>query len=206
MLKKLPIGIQNFKELRTNGYLYIDKTELLHKLIDQGKYYFLSRPRRFGKSLLISTLDAIFSGEKEVFKGLWIEDKIEWKKHPVVRIDFTSDSVKKLGVEKAIDEMLDAHAERHEITLVKTSNRGRLGELVMKLHKKTGMQVAVLIDEYDKPIIDNLENIEQAEENRDLLKDFYGVIKPLDPHLKFVFLTGVTKFSKIAIFSDLNNL
>ncbi|MCK5809042.1 ATP-binding protein [bacterium] len=206
MLKKLPIGIQDFKKLREQNALYIDKTEIIFRLIDQGSYYFLSRPRRFGKSLLISTLDAIFSGEKELFKGLWIEDKIEWKKHPVVRIDFTSDSVKKLGVEKAIDEMLDAHAERHEITLFKTSNRGRLGELVIKLHEKTGMQVAVLIDEYDKPIIDNLQDIEQAEENRDILKDFYGVLKPLDPHLKFVFLTGVTKFSKITIFSDLNNL
>ena len=206
MLKKLPIGIQDFRKLREENALYIDKTKIIFRLIDQGSYYFLSRPRRFGKSLLISTLDAIFSGEKELFKGLWIEDKIEWKKHPVVRIDFTSDSVKKLGVEKAIDEMLDAHAERYEITLLKTSNRGRLGELVIKLHERTGMQVAVLIDEYDKPIIDNLENIEQAEENRDLLKDFYGVLKPLDPHLKFVFLTGVTKFSKIAIFSDLNNL
>ena len=206
MLKKLPIGIQDFKKLREQNALYVDKTEIIFRLIDQGSYYFLSRPRRFGKSLLISTLAAIFSGEKELFKGLWIEDKIEWKKHPVIRIDFTGDSVKELGVKVAVRGMIDAHAERYGVELVKEDNRGRMGELVMKLHKKTEMQVAVLIDEYDKPIIDNLENIEQAEENRDILKDFYGVLKPLDPHLKFVFLTGVTKFSKIAIFSDLNNL
>ncbi|MCK5807678.1 ATP-binding protein [bacterium] len=206
MLQKLPIGIQDFDELRTNNYLYIDKTEILHRLITQGKYYFLSRPRRFGKSLLISTLTSIFEGEKELFEGLWIENKIEWKKHPVIRIDFTGNSVKELGLSVAIRRMIDIHATKYGIELTQEDNRGRMGELVIQLHEKTKMQAAVLIDEYDKPIIDNLENIEQAEENRDILKDFYGVLKPLDPHLKFVFLTGVTKFSKIAIFSDLNNL
>ncbi len=203
---KLPIGIQNFEELRTKDYLYIDKTEYYFRLIDQGKYYFLSRPRRFGKSLLISTLAAIFEGKRELFEGLWIYDKIDWATYPVIRIDFTADSVKEAGLKHAIRDMIDMHAERFGISLTKGNNRGRLGELIIKLHELTGSQAVVLIDEYDKPIVDNLENIPQAEENRDILKDFYGVLKPLDPHLKFVFLTGVTKFSKIAIFSDLNNL
>ncbi|MFO7735135.1 MAG: AAA family ATPase, partial [bacterium] len=206
MLKTLPIGIQNFRELRKRNALYVDKTEVLHKLITEGKYYFISRPRRFGKSMMISTLAEIFEGNRELFEGLYIHDKIQWKEHPVIRVDFTSDSYKKLGVESAIDEILDVTAEKYGVELTKKSNRGRLGELIKKLHDKTGEKVALLVDEYDKPIIDYLHETDTAVEHRDILRDFYGVIKPMDPHLEFVILTGVSKFSKVSIFSELNNL
>ncbi len=206
MLKTLPIGIQNFRELRKRNALYVDKTAVLHKLITEGKYYFISRPRRFGKSIMISTLAEIFEGNRDLFEGLYIHDKIQWKEHPVIRVDFTSDSYKKLGVESAIDEILDVTAEKYGVELTKKSNRGRLGELIKKLHDKTGEKVALLVDEYDKPIIDYLHETDTAVEHREILRDFYGVIKPMDPHLEFVILTGVSKFSKVSIFSELNNL
>lgn len=206
MLKKLPIGIQDFRELITGNYIYVDKTEVLFRLISEGKYYFLSRPRRFGKSLMISTLAEIYEGSKELFKGLYIYDKIEWKKRPVIRVDFTSGSFKEVPLSNLLTEIVDKHAAKYEVTLTKTDNRGRLGELIEKLHEKTGEKAALLIDEYDKPIIDYLENIPKAVENRETLRDFYGIIKPMDPHLEFVILTGVSKFSKVSIFSELNNL
>lgn len=206
MLKKLPIGIQDFRELRERSYIYVDKTDVLHKLITQGKYYFISRPRRFGKSLMISTLAEIYEGSRELFEGLYIYDLIEWKKRPVIRIDFTSGSFKDSTLSNLISNMIDKHAGKYGVTLAGDDNRGRFGELIEKLHLKTGEKVALLIDEYDKPITDFLENIEKAVENRDILRDFYGVIKPMDPHLEFVILTGVSKFSKVSIFSELNNL
>jgi len=206
MKRMLPIGIQDFKKLRELNATYVDKTEILHKLITEGSYYFLSRPRRFGKSLTISTLNEIFEGNKDLFKGLYIYDKIEWKKRPIIRIDFTTSGYREIGLDNAIQNMLRLNATKYEIELNEKGNRDRFGELIRALVAKFGEKVAVLIDEYDKPIIDNLTEIEKAEENREILKDFYGVIKPMDPYLEFVLLTGVTKFSKVAIFSDLNNL
>ncbi|WP_338766814.1 AAA family ATPase [Bernardetia sp. ABR2-2B] len=207
-MKKLPIGIQDFEKLRTGGFMYIDKTEKIFDLVDGAGYYFLSRPRRFGKSLLVSTLKEIFSGKRELFDDLWIEDKIEWKKFPVLHFSFTEIDYKKLGLEKAIEENLFYHASLFEITLEAKTITTQLQELVRKLHKKFNERVVILIDEYDKPIIDFLgkDEIHIAEENRDIMKNFYSPIKSLDPHLRFFFLTGVSRFSKVSIFSDLNNL
>ncbi len=206
MKRMLPIGIQDFKELRERNCIYVDKTEILHKLITDGKYYFLSRPRRFGKSLTISTLNEIFEGNQELFKGLFIYDKIEWKKRPVIRIDFTSDSFKKFGLEDAITNILRLNYEKYGLSTKEKANRAQFRDLITQLHAKSNEKVALLIDEYDKPIIDYMTDIDKAEENRDILRDFYGIIKPMDPHLEFVILTGVTKFSKVSIFSELNNL
>ncbi len=208
IMKKLPIGIQDFEKLRTTGFLYVDKTERIFDLVDGAGYYFLSRPRRFGKSLLVSTLKEIFSGKKELFEGLWIEDKIDWKKHPVIHFSFTEMDYKNLGLEKAIEENLFYQASLFEINLDSETITSQLQELVRKLHKKFDERVVILIDEYDKPIIDFLgkDEIHIAAENRDIMKNFYSPIKSLDPHLRFFFLTGVSRFSKVSIFSDLNNL
>jgi len=207
-MQKLPIGIQDFGKLRSNGFMYIDKTEKIFDLVDGAGYYFLSRPRRFGKSVLVSTLKEIFSGNKELFKGLWIEDKIEWKKYPVLHFDFSKANYKSLGLEKAIQQRLDQQAKLYDISLKNQDISDKLQELVLKLREKFNERVVILIDEYDKPIIDFLgkDDIHIAEENRDIMKTFYSPIKSLDPHLRFFFLTGVSRFSKVSIFSDLNNL
>jgi hypothetical protein len=212
MKRMLPIGIQDFKELRSRNCLYVDKTEIIHKLITEGKYYFLSRPRRFGKSLLISTLNEIYEGNQELFEGLFIYDKIEWKKRPVIRIDFSKGKFKDIGLKAAIVKILLENAAKYEIQLrdeeqlLKENLGNILSELIKKLHEKTKEKVVILIDEYDKPIIDYLTELDKAKENREILKDFYGIIKPMDPYTEFVILTGVSKFSKVSVFSDLNNL
>ncbi len=204
-MKNLPLGIQDFRELREKDLLYIDKTEIIHNLL-VSKYYFLSRPRRFGKSLLISTLHELFTGNKALFKGLWIEDKIEWQSYPVIRIDFSAIDYKGNGFWSAIQKYLRNIAESYQIQLESESPKDLLGELIISLHTKYQAQVVLLIDEYDKPIIDFLEDLDKAREHRDFLKNLYSIIKPMDSYLRFVFLTGVSKFSKVSIFSDLNNL
>lgn len=204
IMKKLPIGKQDFAQLIKEGNIYVDKTEIIHKLISTGSVYFLSRPRRFGKSLLVSTLKEIFSGNKEIFKGFWIYNQIEWKKHPVIHIDFSRMGVKELGAEKAILKELDEIAKEHEITLASNTVGQKFEELILGVAQKG--KVAILIDEYDKPIIDYIDNIPVAIENRDILKNFYSCLKGLDEHIHFLFLTGVSKFSKVSIFSDLNHL
>ncbi len=203
MMKKLPIGIQTFSEIINNDYLYIDKTQHIHKLLD-GKYYFLSRPRRFGKSLTLSTLENIFLGNKELFKGLWIYDKIDWKSYPVIKISFANIGYVTMGLVAAIEKMLSDIAKTHQIELESTNYSQQFQELIRKLSKKG--QVVILIDEYDKPIIDYITDIEQAEKNRAILKEFYTCIKDNDQYIKFFFLTGVSKFSRVSIFSDLNHL
>lgn len=207
-MQELPIGVQEFSKLRSKEYLYVDKTEQIAKLLSGSGYYFLSRPRRFGKSLLVSTLKEIFSGNKSLFEGLWIEDKIEWRNYPVLHFSFTEIDYKILGLEKAIEENLFYQASLYDIELKTTTINTQLQELVRKLHQKFNERVVILIDEYDKPIIDFLgkDEIHIAEENREIMKNFYSPIKSLDPHLRFFFLTGVSKFSKVSIFSDLNNL
>ena len=205
MKQKLPIGIQTFSEIIENDFLYVDKTESIFELVTRGKYYFLSRPRRFGKSLTLSTIKSIFQGQKALFKDLWIEKHWNWEEtNPVIHIGFSSIGYKTMGLEKALTNRLNEAAEKHGIILKTNGYDQKFKELIVKLSKKN--KVVLLIDEYDKPIIDYLDNIPQAKENQRILKSFYSVIKDLDPHLRFLLITGVSKFSKVSIFSELNNL
>lgn len=203
-MQKLPIGIQDFRKLRKGGYLYVDKTKVIHQLISTGQYYFFSRPRRFGKSLLISTLRELFLGHRQLFEGLWIEDRYEWEPGPVIHIAFNDLGYKDNGLEEAIQKRLREIAEDYGISLSSSGVALSFRELIRTL--ADGGKVALLIDEYDKPIIDYLDDLPQARENREILKSFYSIIKEADPLLRFAFLTGVSKFSKVSIFSDLNNL
>ncbi len=205
-MQKLPVGIQSLREIIEGGYLYVDKTEYVHRLITSGKYYFLSRPRRFGKSLLVSTLKELFEGNRDLFRGLWIQDRIDWKIHPVLHIDFSSLGHKGLGLEKALKIRLDECAHHHDIDLTQDDVTLRFRELIITLAQKTQSGVVLLVDEYDKPIIDYLEDLSVAETNREMLKNFYAIIKGCDEYLKLVFLTGVSKFSHVSVFSELNNL
>ncbi len=202
--QKYPIGIQDFAKLREENYVYVDKTKYIYQML-QGAYYFLSRPRRFGKSLLVNTLYYLFEGRKDLFKGLWIEEKIEWKKHPIIKFDFSELDFEK-NLEKTIKERLFEIAKNYNVTLTKTTAKSLFRELIMELSKIE--KVVILVDEYDKPIGDFLEKgkMELAIKNRDILKRFYSTLKGLDAHIRFFFLTGITKFAKVSIFSDLNNL
>ncbi|MDR1610591.1 MAG: ATP-binding protein [Candidatus Symbiothrix sp.] len=207
-MKKLPIGIQTFSELRTKGYLYIDKTEDIHRMITSGKPFFLSRPRRFGKSLLVSTLEEIFKGNKPLFEGLYIYDHWDWtQQHPVIRLDFGGRSNKSAEIlNLSLTKFVEAVAKEYGVSLTEAPLSDKFSELIEKLHVSTGKQVVVLIDEYDKPIIDNLSAPEVMEENKRILHDFYQRLKAADEHLRFIFLTGVSKFAGVSIFSGLNNL
>ena len=210
---KLPIGIQTFERLRTDGYVYVDKTKYLIDLIDSGSAYFLSRPRRFGKSLTISTFDALFSGKKELFKGLCAEEFLErpeYRTHPVVHLDMsrltTNRGLDALEKSMVIEVLDSAKRNKVEISeLAKSSPGTALGELLKSVSESTG-PVVVLVDEYDKPILDVLKNHELAEVYRDSLRNFYTQIKAADANIRFVFITGITKFSKTGVFSTLNNL
>ncbi|MFK7981639.1 MAG: AAA family ATPase, partial [Saprospiraceae bacterium] len=205
MKQKLPIGIQHFKDIREQNYLYVDKTETIFRLTESGKYFFLSRPRRFGKSLTLSTIKALYKGQKELFDGLWIQDHWDWtKQHPVIHIGFSSIGYKELGLEKAIEIQLYKIAKNEEISLEEKGISQLFKELIEKLAKKN--QVVLLIDEYDKPIIDYLDDLPQAKENQKVLKSFYSVIKDAGTYIQFLMITGVSKFSKVSIFSELNNL
>lgn len=206
--KKLSIGIQNLREIREEGYYYVDKTEFALRLIDQGKYYFLSRPRRFGKSLFLDTLKELFEGNQPLFEGLHAAERWDWSvRSPVIRISFGSGVLRsKESLETRINELLSENADRLELTLQYQSPGGRLMHLIRAAREKYAQPVVVLIDEYDKPILDNIKDADRATVMREGLKDLYSVLKDADPHLKFVFLTGVSKFSKVSLFSGLNNL
>jgi len=206
-MKLLPIGIQTFEKIRNSNYYYVDKTMFVKKL-EEGGYYFLSRPRRFGKSLFLDTLKEAFSGNKELFKGLYLYDNWDWeKRYPVVKISFGGGSVRTPeALISSINFILKNVSQDYQIELQETLPDKKLYELIKSLSEKRGSQVVVLIDEYDKPILDAIENIEVAKENREILKDFYSVLKDADPYLKLVFLTGVSRFSKVSIFSGLNQL
>lgn len=204
-MKKYPIGIQDFKKLREGGFLYVDKTELIYELIESGNYFFLSRPRRFGKSLLLSTLKYFFLGKKELFKGLVVEDKVPETPSPVVHISFSSIDYKGLGLEKALTDAINEVAKNYDIALQKPSLAARFRELIHTLGRGE-KKLVLLIDEYDKPLVDYIDQIEKAEEHRDILKNFFSVIKDSDPYIQFFLITGVSKFSKVSLFSDLNHL
>ncbi|MBL7815379.1 MAG: AAA family ATPase [Saprospiraceae bacterium] len=207
-MKNLPIGIQTLVEIRQKNGIYVDKTPLVHKLVTTGKYYFFSRPRRFGKSLLISTLKELYLGNKAIFEGLWICDKWDWTKtNPVIHFSFDKMSYRQLGLEGAIVQELKKWAKHYKIRFTTTDYKSQFEELLAKLSKKHG-KVAFLVDEYDKPIIDFLEKheLDQAKANRDILREFYGVLKDSDTLLELVFITGISKFAKVSLFSHLNNL
>ena len=206
-MKNLPIGIQTFSDIIQNDYLYVDKTEKIFDLVKNPKgVYFLSRPRRFGKSLLISILNEIFEGGKKLFKGLWIyESGYSWEKHPVVRIDFSKKKAENRDDLKGfILYQLKNIADKYGVLLTRDQYDEAFDELLTKLSQIN--KVVILIDEYDKPIIDNIENKKLAVELREVLKGFYTIIKACDEHIRFVLLTGVSKFSKAGVFSGLNNL
>lgn len=203
---KLPIGIQDFETIISDGYTYIDKTALIYQLITQGKPYFLSRPRRFGKSLLISTFEALFSARRNLFKGLWIEaTDWNWIQYPVIRLDMSTinNSTAEQFELDLIRELNDIASENH-ISLSGTSAANYLENLIRKMSAK--QKVVVLIDEYDRPLIDNIEDIEIIKANQKILRQFYSILKAEDRHLQFIFMTGVTKFAKVSVFSGLNNL
>jgi len=211
MLKKLPLGVTTFAKMRDKkeNYLYVDKTEIAYNLINNGIYYFLSRPRRFGKSLFLDTLSDIFLGKKELFEGLYIYDKWDWEEqYPVVRISFNSgDFSLENGVNKRIIEILKDNQEDLNLECEDTSDIAAcFKELIKRSYQKYNQKVVILIDEYDKPILDNITNIEMASKARDSLRVFYTVMKDADQYIKFVFMTGVSKFSKMNLFSGLNNL
>ncbi len=206
-MKKLPIGIQTFSEIILGNYLYIDKTQAILNVISLGKYFFISRPRRFGKSLLVSTLYEIFSGNRELFQGLYIYDKIEWKPHPVIHIDLSLiPRENETQLREGLLYFVQKAASQHQLTLNTQQYDLAFQELIVKLGEKYQEKVVVLIDEYDKPLLDRIDNLELAHKNRDVLKNFYGVLKGSDQHLRFVFITGVSKFARVSIFSGLNNL
>ena len=203
-----PIGIQDFEELRKNGCVYVDKTDLIYKLVEEGKYYFLSRPRRFGKSLLISTLEVYFRGRKEFFEGLRImELETEWAEYPVLHLDLNT---KKYENKSSLEAILNMHLEIWESKYgdekKDRSSEERFMYVIRNAFEKTGKQVVILVDEYDKPLLQAIGNEALQDDYRNTLKAFYGALKSMDRYIKFALLTGVTKFGKVSVFSDLNNL
>lgn len=205
---KYPIGIQNFQKLREEGFLYVDKTAFVYQLAQQGGYYFLGRPRRFGKSLLLSTIEAYFEGKKELFEGLAIEKlEKEWQKYPVLHLDLNASQYRK---EEDLLQMLNVALVEWEKTYGRESQETtpstRFAGIIRRAYKKTGKKVVILVDEYDKPLVMNIDDEKQQDTFRDILKAFYGVMKSSDQYIRMGFLTGVTKFSKISVFSDLNNI
>ena len=206
--KIYPIGIQNFEKIRTDGYFYIDKTALIYQMVKTGSYYFLSRPRRFGKSLVISTLEAYFLGKKELFEGLAME-KLEkdWITYPIFHMDLNTE---KYDTRESLDSILNFTLEKWEqqygTAPSETTFALRFRGLIERAYKQTGQRVVILIDEYDKPMLQAIGNEELQKEFRNTMKAFYSVLKTMDGCIQFAFLTGVTKFGKVSVFSDLNNL
>jgi len=208
-MKKLGIGISDFKELINGNYIYVDKTQYIYNLINSGKYYFLSRPRRFGKSLLISTIEYLFKGERELYKGLYIEDKWNWEEnYPVVRIDFIKTQVRdEKELEKELKATIIETGKGYGYKYNKEYTINRNFELLLKrIYEERKKQVVILIDEYDKPILDNIENKKEGEKIREKLKGFYTILKGLDRYIRFFLITVVSKFAKVSLFSGLNQL
>ena len=207
-LKNLPIGIQDFEKLRKENYLYVDKTALMHRLVSTGSYYFLSRPRRFGKSLLISTLKAYFLGKKDLFEGLAVEQlEQKWTVHPVLHLDLNTAKYKEPGkLDAVLDKTLSKWEKLYDIKPHDPDFGMRFEDVIQCAYEKSGERVVVLVDEYDKPLLETIGNEALQEDYRSTLKSFYGALKSKDDCIKFAMLTGVTKFGKVSVFSDLNNL
>ncbi|MCR4783587.1 MAG: ATP-binding protein [bacterium] len=208
-MQDLPIGIQSFEILRKRNYLYVDKTGRLLDLVTRGERYFLSRPRRFGKSLTLSTLEAMFSGRTELFSGLaaqeWVSEHSK-APSPVLRLDLSTCEDDTLDIfRQSLDELLSRSARRFNVELYSKTITGKFQDLIEGLYKDEG-SVVILIDEYDKPILDNISNLQRAEELRSALRSFYSVLKSCDEYIRFILLTGISKFSKVGVFSALNNL
>ena len=216
-IRKMPIGVQDFEDLRRNKYVYVDKTNYVYRLAQMGKVYFLSRPRRFGKSLLLSTLKQYFLGNKDIFKGLAIErleeenptsfDKVAWAKHPVIYIDLNSEKYDSLdSLKKALNRSLEPLENEYNLKPGNETLSGRFIKIIQAANKKAGRQAVVLVDEYDKPLLQTIDKPELFDDYRATLKAFYGVLKSEDANLRFSMLTGVTKFSQVSVWSDLINL
>ena len=207
-LKRLPVGIQTFEKVIEDGYLYVDKTAYIWQMIHASNYIFLSRPRRFGKSLLISTLQAYFEGRKELFKGLAIERlEQEWTAYPVLRFDMSlGKHMEKEQLERYLGSRLAVYEPKYGINQPAADNNVRLTDLISAAYEQTGRPVVILIDEYDAPLLDVVHEETQLPILRNVMRNFYSPLKACDPYLKFVFLTGITKFSQLSIFSELNNL
>ena len=208
LIKKYPVGRQDFPKIINENFVYVDKTKYAWQLASLGGSYFLSKPRRFGKSLFISTLESIFLGKKEFFKGLYIYDKWEFEEYPIIRIDFTKIGYRESGLYGAFINELYIIFESNKLTSNQNEISQKLRELIEKLYNKYQKGVVILIDEYDKPLIDylNKEDLDRALKNIEIFKSLYSVLKPLEPMIKLLFITGVSKFSKVNIFYDLNNL
>ncbi|MCQ2274176.1 MAG: AAA family ATPase, partial [Bacteroidales bacterium] len=207
-LQRLPIGIQGFESLRNDGYQYVDKTRQVYDLTHTNRYYFLSRPRRFGKSLLLSTIKCYYEGKRELFDGLYISTvEKDWKKHPVLYLDLNTnkyDSPKVLT--QKLDDSLCEWEEIYGATNRDLPLGMRFEKVIRNAHEKTGLRTVILVDEYDKPMLQAIDNAELQDAYRATLKGFYGALKSMDEHIQFAMLTGVTKFGKVSVFSDLNNL
>ena len=203
---KLPIGIQDFAELRNGGYVYVDKTQPIQRLLTASKYYFLSRPRRFGKSLTLSTIKCIYQGKRELFEGLWIENQWDWTQtNPVIFFSINKLDYQGVGLEAALQQAVLSAATEYQITLKGNTLKSQFSELLEAVATQHG-KVVLLIDEYDKPLIDYLDNMSLAKTHQQIMKTFYSVLKDSDPYLQFMIITGVSKFTKVSIFSDLNHL
>lgn len=205
---KYPVGIQSFSEIREGNYVYVDKTPFVHKLIQQGKYYFLSRPRRFGKSLLLSTIEAYFKGRRDLFKGLAIDSLTEvWDEYPILHLDLNN---REYSEYESLIKELSYNLEQWEALYgIPDNNRDveeRFANVIKKAFEKTGKKVVILVDEYDKPMLNAIDNEPLANRFRETLKAFYSNLKTMDPYIKIAVLTGVSRFTKVSIFSDLNNL
>jgi hypothetical protein len=207
-LRNMPIGVQDFESLRNDGYLYVDKTALVYRLATTGRYYFLSRPRRFGKSILLSTLHAYFSGKRDLFRGLALEHlEQQWTVHPILHLDL---NVGEYRTEEDLRLKLSAKLSQWENQYGKVDYEvtlgGRFESVIRRASQQSGQRVVILVDEYDKPILQTITDKALQETYRTILRSFYGALKSMDAHIRFAFLTGVTKFSKVSVFSDLNNL
>ncbi len=205
---KYPIGIQDFEKIRTGGYAYVDKTALIYKLANEGNYYFLSRPRRFGKSLLLSTMEAYFAGKRELFEGLAMERlENDWAAYPIVHLDLNTGKYdSEEALRQVLDDFLSPLEDQYGTYRSEVTPELRFKGIIERMAKKHGRRVVVLVDEYDKPLLQNFDNAELQEKLRSMLKAFYSVLKTQDRYVRFGFFTGVTKFGKISVFSDLNYL